>query len=159
MKKKIVFAALVSILTLPVGFMVGSLTAADGTIENWTGMGSRRDTVEMKLESNSLGTAADLTITGDLEVTTNSRLTGTLAVTGASTLTGATTITGAVTASSGTYSGSFRPQLATAITDTLTPDTTGQFIFNMTSFELCISTGVLSSQWQLSSSETSPCSD
>lgn len=40
------------------------LYAAPGTIVQWTGKSSRRNTVEMKLESHSIGTAADLTVAG-----------------------------------------------------------------------------------------------
>lgn len=48
-----------------IGMFVGiiatmALFAADGTIQTWTGKGSRRNTVEMELRSASIGSAAAL---------------------------------------------------------------------------------------------------
>ena len=52
--RKYIGAAVVGLLAAVV------LVAADGTIQTWTGKGSRRSTVEMELRSSSLGSAADL---------------------------------------------------------------------------------------------------
>ncbi len=56
--KKLLFVGLAGL------FVVPFLFAASGTIVQWNGKGARRNTAEMKLESATIGTAADLTVAG-----------------------------------------------------------------------------------------------
>jgi hypothetical protein len=161
---------------LLVGLVAVSGFAASGTIHTWTGMGSRRNTVEMTLESSSLGTAAALrpgtdnanalgTSTyrwSDLQTVLatiggTATLSGTTNISGATNLSGATTVTALLTASTTTLTGGFAPWSHPTPRASLTPTTTGQIVRNSTSGGFCYSTGTSAGAWVVLSATTTVC--
>jgi len=139
-----------------------------GDIETWTGQGSRRNTVEFKINASSPGTAAnllpgtantnsigssalplkdvyttDLSIADDLSVTGDISVTGDMAVTGSATLQRVT----------------FGVQLSSApkTSSTLVFNSTGTLVFNTQDGYLCVSTGSAKNSFVIVSSNTVTC--
>jgi hypothetical protein len=133
-------------------------------------MGSRRNTVEVTLESPSLGSAANLLPgtdnTNALGSSTKrwsdmqtvlATIGGTATLSGATNIAGATTMTGLLTASTTTLNGGFAPWGNATPDASLTPTTTGQIVRNTTSGGFCYSTGIAPSSWVLLTSSTTAC--
>jgi hypothetical protein len=147
-----------------------SVYSASGTIVTWTGMGSRRNTVEVTLESPSLGSAANLLPgtdnTNALGSSTKrwsdmqtvlATIGGTATLSGATNIAGATTITALLTASTTTLTGGFAPWSHPTPRASLIPTTTGQIVRNSTSGGFCYSTGTSAGAWVVLSATTTVC--
>ncbi|RTL20764.1 MAG: hypothetical protein EKK55_17415 [Rhodocyclaceae bacterium] len=123
------------------GILVASVVyAASGTIQTWTGKGSRRGTVEMELVSPSVGSAANL-----VPGTNNANSLGTLTLQWKDVF-----VAGSLTI----------PQNAAPRTN-VTPTSVGQLILNTTPTpdQLCFSTGTAVSTWVQVADGSSACSN
>jgi hypothetical protein len=124
-------------VALVVGVAIGY--AATGDIVTWTGKGSRRGTVEFKISSASMNTAADI-----VPGTNNANSLGIVT-------------TGEL--KNGFFASGIGIPSNAAPKTNVTPARAGMLIFNSTGGEVCVSTGTATNAWVKLSSPGTSCAN
>lgn len=147
--KKWNFAKIAQAAVLSIFVMVSIAYAATYDLWTVTGSGSRRNTVEFKIQASAPGSAASLLpgtdATNDLG-SSSYRFNNSYVVTANSTNVVTSTAT-------------FNVRLNSAPRTNVTPTRAGELVFNTTANELCMSTGSVASSWVKVSTPSAACAN
>lgn len=125
------------IAVLLVGVVIGY--AATGDIVTWRGIGSRRNTVEFKISSASIGSAADI-----VPGTNNANSIGIVTV---------------AELKNGFFATNLGIPSNAAPRTNVTPARAGLVIYNSTGLEVCLSTGTATNTWVKIAAPTTACAN